>query len=122
VQVEAEITRLQWLWQRGAGAALAPPVAVPERLAAAPAVAVAASELELAQELVPLLGEAALAELDYFEQLQLASVLRVCRGAASLSQAGRQLFNISRQRRSVSNDADRLRKYLARFGLRWEQL
>jgi sigma54-dependent transcription regulator len=33
--------------------------------------------------------------------------------------AGRTLFSVSRQRRTTSNDADRLRKYLARFGLTW---
>ena len=35
------------------------------------------------------------------------------------SEAGRKLFAISRQERKVANDADRLRKYLARFGLEW---
>jgi transcriptional regulatory protein RtcR len=29
------------------------------------------------------------------------------------------LFAVSRQQRSVVNDADRLRKFLARFGLDW---
>jgi hypothetical protein len=33
--------------------------------------------------------------------------------------AGRALFAASRLRRSSANDADRLRKYLARFGLDW---
>jgi transcriptional regulatory protein RtcR len=30
------------------------------------------------------------------------------------------LFNVSRQQRSVINDADRLRKYLMKFGLEWD--
>jgi len=55
-------------------------------------------------------------------QLQLAAVLQVCRQARTLSDAGRQLFQASRTQRTVVNDADRLRKYLARFGLDWEQL
>lgn len=38
------------------------------------------------------------------------------------TEAGRILFNASRQRKSSSNDADRLRKYLARFGLTWESV
>ena len=37
----------------------------------------------------------------------------------SLSEAGRKLFTASRQKRKTHNDADRLRKYLARFGLDW---
>ena len=63
------------------------------------------------------LGEARLAALDRFDRVQLADVLRVCAASASLSEAGRELFSASRQRRSTTNDADRLRKYLARFGV-----
>ncbi len=39
--------------------------------------------------------------------------------APSLSEAGRRLFAASRSRKAAPNDADRLRKYLARFGLSW---
>lgn len=63
-----------------------------------------------------------LAQIDLFDRLQLASVIKVCAGSASLSVAGRTLFNASRQRKSSSNDADRLRKYLAKFGLSWERV
>jgi transcriptional regulatory protein RtcR len=62
------------------------------------------------------------AQLDRVDRAQLAEVLRVCAGASSLSAAGRTLFSVSRQRRTTSNDADRLRKYLARFGLTWAGL
>ena len=60
--------------------------------------------------------------LDRFDRVQLAEVLRVCSAAASLSDAGRTLFSVSRERRTTSNDADRLRKYLARFGLTWSEI
>ena len=40
----------------------------------------------------------------------------------SLSEAGRTLFAESRKRRRKLNDADRLRKYLARFDLTWATL
>ena len=36
-----------------------------------------------------------------------------------MAEAGRLLFAVSRQDRKVSNDSDRLRKYLVRFGLEW---
>jgi transcriptional regulatory protein RtcR len=72
--------------------------------------------------LIGTLGPERTAELDRFDRVQLAEVLRVCRRAKSLSDAGRQLFNISRNRKASSNDADRLRKYLARFGLTWNDL
>ncbi|WP_410498838.1 RNA repair transcriptional activator RtcR [Chitinibacter sp. S2-10] len=67
------------------------------------------------------LGERA-SELDLFDRLQLERVIQVCQAADSLSDAGRRLFNISRQEKAKSNDADRLRKYLARFELDWAQL
>ena len=62
------------------------------------------------------------AELDPFERVQLEEVLRVCRASSSLSEAGRALFAVSRTRKSSANDADRLRKYLARYRLAWKDL
>ena len=53
---------------------------------------------------------------------QLEDALAVCLEARSLSEAGRRLFSASRTRRTTANDADRLRKYLARFGLAWQDL
>ena len=69
--------------------------------------------------LQPLLGDR-LATIDRFDRVQLAGVVRACRRAASLSAAGRELFAVSRSRRARTNDADRLRKYLARFGLNFD--
>jgi transcriptional regulatory protein RtcR len=60
-----------------------------------------------------------LAGLDAFDRIQLAEVVRVCRQCRSLSAAGRTLFAASRTKRKSENDADRLRKYLARFELSW---
>lgn len=61
-----------------------------------------------------------LAEIDPFDQAQLAMVIETCRSCPSLSDAGRKLFAVSRQKKKNNNDADRLRKYLARFGLTWQ--
>ncbi len=63
-----------------------------------------------------------LATLDLFDRVQLAEVARVCAQSRSLSEAGRELFAASRARRSTHNDADRLRKYLAKFGLSWKDV
>lgn len=60
--------------------------------------------------------------LDRFDRVQLAEVVRVCRQARTVSDAARQLFAVSLAARSSRNDADRLRKYLARFGLGFEGL
>ena len=58
-----------------------------------------------------------LAAIDRFDRVQLEEVVRVCRTARSLSEAGRVLFAASRVARTSTNDADRVRKYLARYGL-----
>ncbi len=98
--VEAEIARLRWLWRR------AGPDAAGDSGAG----------------LEALLGEEQTASLDLFDRLQLEAVVRVCRQSRSLSDAGRQLFQASRTQRSVTNDADRLRKYLGKYGLDWRQV
>jgi transcriptional regulatory protein RtcR len=67
-----------------------------------------------------LLGQERAAELDRFDRVQLEDVLRVCSDCQTLSEAGRRLFSVSRTAKRTSNDADRLRKYLARFGLEWQ--
>ena len=66
-----------------------------------------------------LLNSEQLAALDLFDRVQLAEVVRLCRKHATLSAAGRALFAASRASKTSANDADRLRKYLARFGLDW---
>lgn len=101
--VEAELQRLRWQW---------------ERLGSAPAMDTQAGGVDLAA----LLGGEALQSIDLFDQLQLRAVLQVCQRARTLSEAGRMLFQASRGQRSVVNDADRLRKYLARFGLAWDRV
>lgn len=65
------------------------------------------------------LGPEAVAAIDLFDRAQLAQVIRTCRRSATLSAAGRSLFAASRTQKASTNDADRLRKYLARFGLDW---
>lgn len=72
--------------------------------------------------LTEVLGSDAAESLDLFDQAQLAAVLKVCRASKSLSEAGRTLFAVSRQGKKQPNDADRLRKYLARFELNWGDL
>lgn len=60
-----------------------------------------------------------LTRVDPFDRVQLAYVIDICRQNSSLSAAGRVLFSASRAERRSTNDADRLRKYLARFDLDW---
>lgn len=68
------------------------------------------------------LDEEQIDALDLFDRLQLESILPVLGTCTSLSDAGRKLFAVSRERKTSSNDADRLRKYLARFDLDWKRI
>ena len=71
-------------------------------------------------DLADIMGEAAAAQLDLFDALQLQSVIKVCRQSNSLSDAGRKLYAVSRDAKAKPNDADRLKKFLARFALSWD--
>jgi len=68
------------------------------------------------------MGEEQLSLVDPFERVQLQHVVEVMCRARSLSDAGRSLFSASRQQKRTANDADRLRKYLARYGLDWKSV
>lgn len=67
------------------------------------------------------LTQASIEELDQFDANQLAYVLGVCERHKSMAAAGRELFDVSRTKKSLINDSSRLQKYLAKFGLRWSQ-
>jgi len=72
--------------------------------------------------LATLLDPKTLATIDPFDHVQLDYVVETCRRSSSLSEAGRALFAVSREQRRSTNDADRLRKYLAKFGLSWASI
>jgi transcriptional regulatory protein RtcR len=74
---------------------------------------------ELLEHYVP---TSQLTKLDPFDRVQLEYVLNVCKNAKSLSDAGRQLFAVSRKQKTKANDADRLRKYLSRYEVFVENL
>lgn len=72
--------------------------------------------------LVRYLGETKASQMDLFDRVQIEAVLGVCRRSRSLSDAGRTLFAASRSRRTTVNDSDRLRKFLAKLGLSWDDI
>lgn len=57
------------------------------------------------------------AQVDPFDQVQLAVVLETLEKSRTIAEAGRSLFPVSRRERDTTNDSDRLRKYLGRFGI-----
>jgi transcriptional regulatory protein RtcR len=61
-------------------------------------------------------------QLDRFEKVQLADVLKVCKESKNMSEAGRKVFAISRKNKRKTNDSDRLRKYLAKYNIKWNDI
>ena len=57
---------------------------------------------------------------DSFDLVQLAHVARTCRSSRTMAEAGRRLFAVSRAAKEKSNDTDRVKKFLTRFGLTWD--
>lgn len=100
--IDAEVVRLHKLWR---GTSVANNSAASTRIT-----------------LQTYLSPDAIDQIDLFDQYQLISVIEVCSKAKSRSEAGRTLFAASRSARGSTNDADRLRKYLTRFGLSWAEL
>jgi len=100
--VNAEIDRLKQAWN----------ATVPELTARG-----SVSDTELAG-----LIDGDLDSLDHFDLVQLKHVIGVCKSSASLSAAGRTLFQASRLQKKNPNDADRLRKFLGKFGITWSSL
>ncbi|MFW2368228.1 MAG: RNA repair transcriptional activator RtcR [Desulforhopalus sp.] len=72
--------------------------------------------------LVSILGDSKVHNLDVLDRVTLGKVVEVCRASGSMAEAGRVLFNISRLKKRSKNDSDRLRKYLAKFDLDWNQV
>ncbi|PYE39736.1 RNA repair transcriptional activator RtcR [Psychrobacter fozii] len=68
------------------------------------------------------LDEDMLATIDPFDVVQLAYVIEVCINHKNQAAAGRYLYANSRDKLKSPNDSDRLRKYLMKFGLRFDEL
>ncbi len=98
--VDAEVVRLKRLW---------------------------AGALEAAGEEAPcelIIGEAGAeaTTISPFDKVQLAEVIKVLRRSPSIAEAGRRLFSVKTGEPRNRNDSDRLKKYLARFGIDARQL
>ena len=68
------------------------------------------------------LDEDMLTTIDPFDAVQLAYVIEVCINHKNQAAAGRYLYANSRDKLKSPNDSDRLRKYLMKFGLKFDEL
>ena len=115
--VQAEIERLTHLWE------------LPDRLNGSNSLSKKSATLdsETIEQgshniLIKYLDEETLATIDPFDAVQLAYVIEVCINHKNQAAAGRYLYANSRDKLKSPNDSDRLRKYLMKFGLRFDGL
>ena len=72
--------------------------------------------------LLSVMNQTQLNRIDPFDRPSLANAIQICRHSDNLSDAGRKLFSVSRENRKTKNDADRLKKYLAKYDVRWADI
>ncbi len=68
------------------------------------------------------LSKEAYEALDSFDRPQLAHVIQICKQSNSMADAGRKLFDKSRLQKSASNDSQRLKVYLKKYGLEFKEI
>ena len=72
--------------------------------------------------LLSVMNQTQLNRIDPFDRPSLANAIQICRHSDNLSDAGRKLFSVSRENRKTKNDTDRLKKYLAKYDVRWADI
>jgi transcriptional regulatory protein RtcR len=70
----------------------------------------------------PLLGTRYCDTMDYYDQLKLASLIQACKNASSMAEAGRKLFNISRDSKKSVNDSHRVKQLLSKYQLSFSDI
>ncbi|WP_010113330.1 RNA repair transcriptional activator RtcR [Acinetobacter sp. P8-3-8] len=98
-EVNAEINRLQKIWN------------IEQQ-----------TSTSLFSNLGQILSASQIAQIDEFDRIQLEGVIEICQKSKSMADAGRRLFSVSREQRQSTNDSDRVKKYLAKFGLSWDDV
>ncbi|WP_226668397.1 RNA repair transcriptional activator RtcR [Microbulbifer aggregans] len=97
--VDEEILRLNQKWQGSGGSAI-----------------------RLRTTIDDVLGSGSSDEMDFYDQLKLAALVEVCKQSSSMAEAGRKLFNISRLKKTSSNDSHRVKQLLSKYGINFESL
>jgi len=68
------------------------------------------------------LGSNRASELDLHEILYLSPILKVCQSSSSMAEAGRKLFNISRDKKTSANDSHRIKQILSKYGIAFSDI
>lgn len=97
--VEDEIVRLRQKWQ-----------------------AAGSTERSPLHAIKSVLGEDFADDLDLYDQIKLAGIIAVCRDSQSMAEAGRRLFNITRDAKTSNNDSHRVKQLLSKYKLNFADL
>lgn len=84
----------------------------------------AAAESGSSSMMETLLSRETVEQLEPLEKVQLTEALRICAASRTMADAGRRLFatgGAARETKTI-NYSDRMRKYLSRYGIGWEQI
>lgn len=79
-------------------------------------------DIHPAKIIEPIIGTAAADRLDLYDQIKLAGLIAICRDSASMADAGRKLFNISRNTKKSSNDSHRVKQLLNRYDIAFSDI
>lgn len=80
------------------------------------------SSLDTTALLGHLLPKGEMEKMDDYDAHQLALVVDRCKKSESMADAGRRLFNKSRELKSVPNDSHRVRQILSKYGLNFSDI
>ena len=69
-----------------------------------------------------LLSQETLDGMDYYDQINLANMVKICQQCQSMAEAGRKLFNKSREMKSSVNDSHRVKQLLGKYKLSFNEL
>lgn len=68
------------------------------------------------------IGGPACNALDYYEQVKLSALLKTCKDSRSMAEAGRLLFNVSRNNKSAPNDSHRIKQLLDKHNIQFKEI
>lgn len=71
----------------------------------------------ISHQLEQILGGGFCEQMDLYDQYKLMALIKACQNADSMAEAGRQLFQFSRQDKSTQNDSHRVRQLLTKYQL-----
>ncbi len=68
------------------------------------------------------LGENSCEKIDLYDQIKLAGIINICQESASMAEASRKLFQVSRDLKKSTNDSHRIKQLLAKYDIHFNDI